>query len=182
LLPAPAHAIVRRLDLGSFDKWVAREDCPMNAISYFLLTTGALMAADGPSKDDASQADLDKLQGTWLTVSLVNDGKTLVDEKTPPPAGPVTKLAYEGNKWLIKVGDKTVATGIFKIDATKKPKEIDILDESGAKNDKTKLGIYELDGDSYKYCLAPAGKPRPTEFASKAGTGHSLGVSRREKP
>ena len=28
----------------------------------------------------------------------------------------------------------------------------------------------------------PAGKPRPTDFTSKEGSGHSLGVSRREKP
>ena len=83
---------------------------------------------------------------------------------------------------MIKVGDKTVASGTFKIDPTKTPKEIDVMDESGVKNDKTKLGIYALDGDTYKYCLAPAGKPRPTEFTSKAGSGHSLGVSKREKP
>jgi uncharacterized protein (TIGR03067 family) len=137
-------------------------------------------AASG--QDAASKSDLDKLQGTWVTESLVNDGKTLVDEKSPPKAGPATKLAYEGDKWLIKVGDKTVASGVFKIDATKKPKEIDILDKTGAKNDKTQLGIYELQGDTYRYCLAPAGKPRPTEFASKAGSGHSLGVMKREKP
>jgi uncharacterized protein (TIGR03067 family) len=141
------------------------------------------MAANGSSdKDDPTKGDLDKLAGTWLTVSLVNNGKTLVDEKNPPKEGPATKLAYDGNKWMIKVGDKTVASGIFKIDATKTPKEIDIFDESGVKNDKTKLGIYELDGDTYKFCLVPAGKPRPTEFTSKEGSGHSLGVSKREKP
>ena len=140
------------------------------------------MAADGPSKDDPSKGDLDKLRGTWLTVSLMNDGKTLFDEKTPPKKGPTTKVAYDGNKWMIKVGEKTVAGGVFRIDSTKKPKEIDFLDESGMKNDKTKLGIYELSGDIYKYCLAPAGKPRPTDFSSKVGTGHSLGVSQREKP
>jgi uncharacterized protein (TIGR03067 family) len=154
----------------------------MRAICILLLTTGALMPAEGPAKDDRTKDDLDKLHGTWLTVSLVNDGKTLVDEKTPPKEGPMTKLVYEGNKWMIKVGDRTVASGIFKIDATKKPKEIDIMDESGTKNEKTKLGIYELDGDVYKYCLAPSGKPRPTEFTSKAGSGHSLGVSKRAKP
>ena len=134
------------------------------------------------SKDDPSKDDLDKLSGTWLTVSLVNDGKTLVAEKDPPKAGPATKLVYDDDKWMIKVGEETVASGKFKIDATKKPKEIDIFDESGNKNDKTKLGIYELDGDTYKYCLAEAGKPRPTEFTSKAKSGHSLGVSKREKP
>jgi uncharacterized protein (TIGR03067 family) len=153
----------------------------MKAVCFFILTTG-LMAADGLARDEPSKSDLDKLSGTWLTVSLVNNGKTLVDEKDPPKEGPPTKLAYDGNKWMIKVGDKTVASGTFKIDSTKKPKEIDILDESGMKNDKTKLGIYELNGDTYKYCLAPAGKPRPTEFTSKEGSGHSLGASKREKP
>jgi uncharacterized protein (TIGR03067 family) len=154
----------------------------MKAVCFLVLTTGVLMAADGPGPGDPSKGDLDKLRGKWLTVSLVNDGKTLLDEKAPPKEGPATKLVYDGNMWTIKVGDKAVASGVFKIDATKKPKEIDILDESGVKNDKTKLGIYELDGDTYKYCLAPAGKDRPTEFASKNGSGHSLGVSKREKP
>ena len=145
--------------------------------SGLILTAGLLLATQEPGKDD-----LQKLQGTWLTVSLVSEGKTVVDEKLPPKPGPVTKLIYEGNKWIVKVGDKTVATGTVKIDSTKTPKEIDILDESGAINDKSKLAIYELEGDTYKYCIAPAGKPRPTEFSAKEGSGNALIVSRREKP
>ena len=154
----------------------------MRVACFLLFMTGALMAADVPTKNAPSRGDLDKLRGTWVTVLLVNDGKTLVDEKTPPKETSATKLVYDGNKWMIKVENKTVATGVFKIDPTRKPKEIDILDESGAKNEKTKLGIYELDGHTYKYCLAQAGKPRPTEFTSKAGSGDSLGVMKREKP
>jgi uncharacterized protein (TIGR03067 family) len=163
-------------DARGKETWEAAETRHSGSITI-ALTTGLLMAADDPSKDD-----LEKLRGTWLTVSLVDDGKTIVDEKTPPKERAATKLAYEGNKWVIKVGDKAVASGVFKIDATRTPREIDILDESGEKNEKTKLGIYELTGDTYKFCLAPAGKPRPKEFASKAGSGHSLGVSTREKP
>ncbi len=146
------------------------------------LAIALLATADGLGADAAAQGDLDKLQGTWLTVSLVNDGRTIVDEKAPPKEGPATKLAYEGNKWLIKVGDRVVATGTFKIDTTKKPKEIDLMDESDVINANTKLGIYELSGNTYKFCLAPAGKPRPTEFTSKEGSGHSLGVLKPEKP
>src|SRR5579871_2460587 len=101
-----------------------------------IVIAGLLTAAGGPGKESAPMSDHDKLQGTWLTVSLVNDGKTLVDEKSPPQPGPVTKLAYDGDHWNVIVGDKTVATGVFKIDPTKTPKEIDILDESGTKNDK----------------------------------------------
>jgi len=149
----------------------------MKTLFFFILPICMTLTADDPSKDD-----LNKLQGTWLTVSLVNNGKTVLDEKSPAKDGPVTKLIYGGNTWTIKVGDKTVASGKFQIDSTKKPKEIDIMDASGEKNDKTKLGIYELDGDSYKFCLATVGKPRPKEFTSKEGSGDSLGLSKREKP
>jgi uncharacterized protein (TIGR03067 family) len=149
--------------------------------SVLILTAGLLLAAPGSGLENDPQDDLTRLQGTWSTVSLVNDGKTLVSEKDPPRPGPVTKFAYEGNKWLVLVGDKTVATGVMKLDSTRRPKEIDIMDESGTKNGKTKLGIYRLDGDTYEYCIAPAGKARPTEFSSSEGSGYSLGVSRREK-
>jgi uncharacterized protein (TIGR03067 family) len=154
----------------------------MQIYCVLMLTTGVLIATGVSDKDDPGNGDFAKLSGTWLTVSLVNDGKTLVDEKTPPKEGPVTKLVYERNTWIVKVGDKTVATGTIKIDATKTPKEIDVMDETGMKNDKTRLAIYALDGDTYKYCIAPPGKSRPTEFASKAGSGHSLAVSKRERP
>ena len=145
--------------------------------SGLILTAGLLLATPGAGSDD-----LQKLQGTWLTVSLVSEGKTVVDENHPPKPGPVLKLIYEGNQWIVKVGDKTVGTGKVKIDATKMPKEIDILDESGTINDKAKLAIYELEGDTYKYCIGPAGKPRPTEFSAREGSGNALIVSRREKP
>jgi len=141
-----------------------------------LLTAAVGFGAEPPAEDD-----LARLQGTWLTVSLVSDGKILVDEKATARPGPVTKLVYEGHTWMIVVGEKTAATGTFKIVESKSPKQIDILDKSG-KPDKTKLGIYEIHGNSYKYCLGAAGKPRPTQFVSKKGTGDSLGVSKREKP
>src|SRR5260370_31982590 len=128
----------------------------MKTVCFLILTTGAVMAAYGVAKDDAPKGDLDKLRGTWLTVSLVNDGKTLVDEKDPPKEGPATKLVYDGDKWMVKVGDKTVASGVFKIDTTKKPKEVDIMGESGTKNEKTKPGIYELDPDTPNNCPPPA--------------------------
>ena len=153
----------------------------MTPVRPLLLTAGLLLAAGAYAGDKADGGDLAKLGGTWLTVSLVNDGKTLVDEKTPPKEGPATKLVYKGNTWSVRVGDKTVATGKFTIDPAKSPKEIDVLDESGVRNDKTKLGIYEIDGDTYKFCLAPAGKPRPEKFTSEMGSGHSLGVSKRDK-
>jgi uncharacterized protein (TIGR03067 family) len=150
-----------------------------------LLTGGLLLAARLPAQGEAPKTpdpDLARLQGTWLTVSLINNGKTLAAANLPPKPGPVTTLAYAGDRWLVKVNGQTVATGVTRLDSSKSPKEIDILDESGTNNEKAQLGIYQLDGDIYRYCLAPAGKPRPKEFASPEGSGISLGVSRRETP
>ena len=144
-------------------------------ISLLLLS---LLPAD--DKKDPNAADRQRLQGTWITSYLVNDGKTIIDSKTPAK-GPETKLVYEADKWLIKVGDKTVASGVFTIDATKSLKEIDILDGSGKINDKTRRGIYTVDGDVYKYCLAKTGDPRPTDFTADKGSSRSLGLMKRGK-
>ncbi len=161
----------------------------MKLSALLMLLTGGLLLAVHPAPGQApkpADPDLAKLQGTWSTVSLINNGKTLTAEKPaenlPPKPGPVTTLAYAGDRWLVKVNGQTVATGVIRLDSGKSPKEIDILDESGTNNEKSQLGIYQLDGDIYRYCLAPAGKPRPKEFASPEGSGISLGVSRRETP
>jgi hypothetical protein len=61
--------------------------------------------------------------------------------------------------------DATSEAGIFKLDATKKPKQMDTV----STEKEVMLGIYELEGDSYKVCFAPVRKPRPSEFASKSG-------------
>ncbi len=42
------------------------------------------------------------------------------------------------------------------------------------------LGIYELEGDGYRVCFAPVGKPRPSEFTSKSGSGNILQVWERQ--
>jgi hypothetical protein len=61
----------------------------------------------------------------------------------------------------------------------KNPKEIAWTIEAGPLKGQTGLGIYELDGDTYKVCYAVPGKPRPREFASRPDTGISLEVYKR---
>jgi uncharacterized protein (TIGR03067 family) len=68
------------------------------------------------------------------------------------------------------------------VDVAKKPKTIDITFTEGPEKGKTIVGIYELEGDTYKVCINVNGKERPKEFAAKAGSGHGLEVLKREKP
>jgi len=73
--------------------------------------------------------------------------------------------------------DATSKAGTIKLDATKKPKQIDTISTTK----EVMRGIYEMDGDGYKVCFAPVGKPRPSKFASEPGSGHILQVWARQK-
>ena len=118
--------------------------------------------------------DLDAMQGTWVLVSAMQDGNPLADDKVKQ-----TTIVIKGDTFRFPglAEDVTARAGTFTLDATKKPKEMD----STSSEKETMLGIYELERDSYKVCFAPAGKPRPTEFASIPGSGQILQVWHRHK-
>jgi uncharacterized protein (TIGR03067 family) len=67
------------------------------------------------------------------------------------------------------------------IDPTKKPKAIDYEMTEGPTKGKTHLGIYELDGDTVKFCFAAPGKDRPADFTSKEGSERTLSVWKKDK-
>ena len=58
--------------------------------------------------------------------------------------------------------------GTFKLNETKKPKEIDLTVTEDGKTE-AHLGIYKLDGDTLTICKSHPPQDRPTEFASKEG-------------
>jgi uncharacterized protein (TIGR03067 family) len=137
------------------------------------LAVGAVIAADA---EDAKK-DLEKLQGTWALVSGERDGKKFTEEEVKK-----TMLFIKDDTF--RIPESSVATsedGTIKIDPSKKPKEMDATTGSGPDKGKIWQGIYKLRGDTYKVCFAPPGKDRPTEFSSKAGSGHLLQVWKREK-
>jgi uncharacterized protein (TIGR03067 family) len=125
------------------------------------------------SPQDDTAKDLAKLQGTWNRVSAEVNGKKVAAEELKG-----VTLTVKGDGYTLKQGDQT-RTGTVKIDATKKPKQIDIISAEGPNKGKSLLGIYEVDGDTLRYCIAQPGKTRPTEFAGKEG--QSLFVNQRAK-
>jgi RNA polymerase sigma-70 factor (ECF subfamily) len=136
-----------------------------------------------PTKKEKSQVDgnkdLDSLQGTW-NIETMGWG----DDSLPKELMKGYKFVFAGNKltWEAAIGVTrqsggkiSVADGAypgeFKIDPSKKPKEIDIilhLRQRGATVDKTCRGIYEIEGDALKvyYYSVDTGR-RPIEFSSK---------------
>ena len=153
----------------------------MRLHAVVILGLGCLVAAltigTAGAQDDAAKKELKKLEGTWATVSIEAAGQKVTEEEKIK----TRKLTTTGDKYRLKVGDETVQ-GTIEINPSKKPKTIDVKPDSGNNKGKTLLGIYELDGDSLKVCLAPAGKDRPTAFATAAENAQQLVVYKREKP
>ena len=124
-------------------------------------------------KDSATKKDLERLQRTWRLLSAMEDGKSLAEDKVKQ-----TTIVIKDDTFRFPqlAEDATSKAGTFKLDATKKPKQMDTV----STEKEVMLGIYELEGDSYKVCFAPVGKPRPSEFTSKSGSGNILQVWERQ--
>lgn len=143
----------------------------MRSCLFTLLTAGFLLGAAG-AKDDA-KGDHEKIQETWQVVSAEDSGRKAPDEVIKN-----LKLVITKDKITYKVGDKTTEWS-YKLDATKKPKWIDLTE-----GDRTMLGIYELEGDNLKICF-PEGRKgeRSTAFESKPNSVNDiLIIVKREKP
>src|SRR6266403_1385299 len=142
-----------------------------------LLIPGPNFAAD-ISMQNLIDNDYERLSGTWNLASGVVDGKPVPEEVRKQ-----TKLVTDRDKFSLSTGAQTGTSeqGTFTIDPGKNPKTVDSVQGTGPDKGKTFLGIYEIIDDNHKRaCWAPAGKPRPTEFTSTAGSGHILQVWERE--
>jgi uncharacterized protein (TIGR03067 family) len=146
----------------------------MRRQTLLLLTAVLLVAADKPA--DANKQDLEKMQGDWGVASQVSDGKKVTDDEAQ-----TLFRTVKGDTYTLCFYDKPIVKGTFTLDATAKPKTIDARPAGSAKDAPPLLGIYEIEGDTYRLCFAPAGKERPKDFACKAGSGHTLTVWKREK-
>jgi uncharacterized protein (TIGR03067 family) len=132
------------------------------------------LAGAGPD-DEATKAELMKFEGTWTIESMERDGVKAMPTEYKP-----FRLILKGNEWTLNEQPGS-STGTFAVDVSKKPKTIDLMYGDGPFKGKTMNGIYTLEGDTYTLCIGRPGKPRPTEFASKVGTGNVLEVLKRMK-
>ena len=135
---------------------------------------GLLSAAD--QKEGTDKQDLEKLQGKWVPVSTTIDGKALDEDEIKHRS-----LVFKGEKMTLLYKDKERGTASLKIDPSKSPAQIDTTNEDGPAKGLGLKGIYKFDGDTLTRCFVGIGKDRPTEFASKPGSGTLLFVHKRAK-
>ena len=125
---------------------------------------------------DAIKKEMAQLEGEWSMVSGEANG-------VPMPEATVKtgKRVAKDGETAITFGGQVYFKAKFSIDPAKKPKAIDYTMTEGPTKGKTHLGIYELDGDTVKFCFAAPGKDRPTEFTAKEGSQRTLSVWKRDK-
>ncbi len=121
-----------------------------------------------------SAADMEKelarLRGTWRVVSLVRDGV----ESTAAELKQWPLLTIKGSDFYWGETGQGPSGTIISIDPTKNPKTIE-YNSGGA----IYLGIFEIDGDTFKDCLITGYKDLPKEFTAKQGSGHQLMIHKR---
>jgi uncharacterized protein (TIGR03067 family) len=140
------------------------------AVSVVLVLVSAA-GAEVPVKKEMALLD-----GEWSMVSGEANGVSLPKETVASGK----RMARDGET-TITFGGQVYFKARFTIDPTKKPKAIDYAMTEGPTKGQTHLGIYELDGDTVKFCFAAPGKERPTDFTAREGSQRTLSVWKRDK-
>lgn len=145
-----------------------------------LAASFAVLAPRCPAEDSLDQAiekERKVLQGTWRMTYLEIDGNRVAEDDFKK----LSVVNAADGSWTLRVDDNDLNKGDSTLDPTAKPKTVDFTPSDGDNAGKLHLGIYDLDGDTRRLCVAPPGQPRPKEFSSNAGSQHILITFAREK-
>jgi uncharacterized protein (TIGR03067 family) len=138
------------------------------ATASLLLLASAALAA-GP------EGDLKALQGSWVIEAATLAARDHIDDFKG------MKLKVTGDKYEIAFAENS-DKGTIKLDAAKKPKQIDFTtSEKGPFKGRNLLGIYELRGDTVVVCINSEKPDRPTKFEAPAKSPLMLLTFKREK-
>jgi uncharacterized protein (TIGR03067 family) len=136
------------------------------------LSIAAIAIAGETDKDEVKA-----IQAVWSVASMEDHGGKV-------PEAEVKKLRIIISEKEITAKDDGKKVGFdmtYKIDPSKKLKEIDATLTEGASKGKTTPGVYTLDGDTLTIFFADAGGTRPKEIGGKVEKGGLKYVLKREK-
>lgn len=132
-----------------------------------LMFVGGRAAPDEPNAKTKDSDDAKKLIGIWEGYAVEGKGEK-------PNQGPFhIRLTITADKMSavdLNKKEMDMGNGTWKADASKPKKE---LDATGVvlpgKRERTFLGIYELDGDTLKWCVDNRQQGRPEEMQTVKG-------------
>jgi uncharacterized protein (TIGR03067 family) len=118
-----------------------------------------------------------ELAGSWLAETYALDGVAAKADDLKK-----IKLVIDAAGTATASNDgKVFIASTIKLDPASRPLKMDITFTEGDQKGKAALGIYKIENGILTICRAGPGATRPTEFASKSGTGHTLMTYRLEK-
>jgi uncharacterized protein (TIGR03067 family) len=127
-------------------------------------------------ESDEVKKDMAVLQGEWKMVSGSSDGQPMPQEMLKQ-----MKRIFKADELTVMMGAQTFFKAKITLDPSKTPKAINYDMTEGPTKGKKQLGIYELEGDTFKACFSPPDAERPADFTSKAGERRTLSVWKRQK-
>ena len=143
----------------------------------FLIGLAAVAMSMAWAEDsEAIKKDRAQLQGEWSMMSGSADGSAMPDAMRE-----TAMRVCKGDETKVTIGEQLLMKAKFTLDPSRKPKRIDYQMIDGPTKGKKQLGIYELEGDTVKFCFGSPGSERPPDFTSKPGDGRTLSVWKRKK-
>jgi len=142
-----------------------------------LALTLSILTSIRADQSEAAKKDLVALQGEWTMVSGSADGQPMLESMLKQ-----MKRVCKDDEATVTMAGRIFLKAKITLDPSKKPKTIDYQMLDGFTKGKTQLGIYVLDGDTFKSCFAAAGAERPADFTTKPGDGRTVSVWKRQKP
>jgi uncharacterized protein (TIGR03067 family) len=147
----------------------------------FTLLAALLLAAAPAPEDDDPREDIETIQGAWRGDALQIKGNYL-----PTSEARSLLLLFAKDTFRVEQGGRVTVRGTFTLDATRKPKAIDLTITETVQTENQGamvLGVYELSKGTLTLCTTKAnGQDRPKKLASQAGSTHTLFTFKREKP
>jgi uncharacterized protein (TIGR03067 family) len=143
------------------------------------LVSLALLAArwqDEPRRASPEKLNLERWQGTFELVSMVNDGSVAPAEELKK-----RKLSVKGNQYLFVNGDAR-ERGTYKFNLEKEPREVDIIVGDGPDKGKVYLAIFDANDQRIELCFQNDNKKRPALAVATPGSGNTVEVWRRLNP